>query len=95
MQDEKLSRYDCLYIEHFELLEQALKLLKSDISNTIMIGDRLDTDILGANQIGITSLLVLTGVTSRDMLQTSIIQPDIIMNGLPDITSSLESHKIK
>lgn len=34
----------------------------------LMVGDRLDTDILGANGAGIDSLLVLTGVTSRDQL---------------------------
>ena len=31
-------------------------------SNAIMIGDRLDTDILGANRAGIPSVLVLTGI---------------------------------
>ena len=30
----------------------------------IVVGDRLDTDILGANNVGIDSLLVLSGVTS-------------------------------
>ena len=30
----------------------------------IVIGDRLDTDILGANNVGIDSLLVFSGVTS-------------------------------
>ena len=35
----------------------------------IVIGDRLDTDILGANNVGIDSLLVLSGVTSiQDLL---------------------------
>ncbi|SEC11973.1 Haloacid Dehalogenase Superfamily Class (subfamily) IIA [Paramicrobacterium humi] len=33
-----------------------------DAQNPLMIGDRLDTDILGANRAGIDSVLVLTGV---------------------------------
>jgi glycerol 3-phosphatase-2 len=32
-------------------------------TNPLMVGDRLDTDIEGANNIGIDSLLVMTGVT--------------------------------
>jgi HAD superfamily hydrolase (TIGR01450 family) len=38
----------------------------------IAIGDRLDTDILGANNIGIDSLLVLSGVTSVTELLAAI-----------------------
>ena len=34
----------------------------------LVVGDRLDTDILGAHNAGMDSLLVLTGVTSRDDL---------------------------
>jgi HAD superfamily hydrolase (TIGR01450 family) len=34
----------------------------------LMVGDRLDTDILGANNAGIDSLLVFTGVTSPEQL---------------------------
>lgn len=33
-------------------------------SKPLMIGDRLDTDILGANNVGVASLAVLTGVSS-------------------------------
>ncbi len=31
-------------------------------SNPVFIGDRLDTDILGANRAGMTSIMVLTGI---------------------------------
>lgn len=34
----------------------------------LMVGDRLDTDILGANRAGLDSLLVLTGVTTADQV---------------------------
>lgn len=34
----------------------------------LVVGDRLDTDVLGANRAGLDSLLVLTGVTKRQDL---------------------------
>lgn len=39
-------------------------LARSDARRPLMIGDRLDTDIEGANTVGIDSLLVLSGVTT-------------------------------
>ena len=37
---------------------------RTNSKKPIVVGDRLDTDILGANKVGIDSLLVLSGVTS-------------------------------
>lgn len=48
-----------------------------------MIGDRLDTDILAAHRAGLTTALVLTGVTSRLDLGGSEIVPDYVFTDLP------------
>lgn len=48
------------------LLEDALQRCGS--RNALVVGDRLDTDIAGANQVGLESLLVLTGVSTADDL---------------------------
>ena len=71
------------------IYEQALQRLNCNVSDALMIGDRLDTDILGAQRADIATLLLLTGVTSIEMLKTSVIQPDLILPGLPDATSAM------
>ncbi|MDP6834837.1 MAG: HAD-IIA family hydrolase, partial [Candidatus Poseidoniia archaeon] len=50
------------------LYQQALERLGAIATETLVVGDRLDTDILGAHRAGMTSLLLLTGVTSREVL---------------------------
>jgi|GEM_PF-4671909 len=41
-----------------------------------MIEDNLEADIAGAENTGYTSALMLTGVTTRDMLMNSNVSPD-------------------
>ena len=43
-----------------------------------VIGDRLETDILGGRRAGLITILVLSGVTSRQELENSTIKPDLV-----------------
>jgi HAD superfamily hydrolase (TIGR01450 family) len=52
---------------HPPLLREAIARVGSD--RVLVIGDRLDTDIDGANRLGLDSLLVLTGVSTADELR--------------------------
>jgi len=58
-----------------------------DPSRTIMIGDRLDTDIMFGKNGGISTLLVMTGVTTEKILTNAPISsiPDYIVNSLGDL----------
>jgi 4-nitrophenyl phosphatase len=64
------------------LFEQALKRLSLKPEHALMLGDRLETDILGAQQAGIAGALLLTGVTAPDQLVDSQIKPDFIYQDL-------------
>ncbi len=67
---------------HAPMFEAALKILGTDPANTLMIGDRLNTDIQGAQGVGMQTVLLLSGVTKADDLATSDIQPDVAYEDL-------------
>lgn len=58
----------------------------SDPSNFLLIGDRLDVDILMAERVGMDSVLVLTGVESRESLESSEIRPTYVFESLCELT---------
>lgn len=57
------------------IMEQALKVLGVSKEDTLMIGDYYDTDILAGINTGVDTLLVHTGVTTKEMLSNYEKQP--------------------
>ncbi len=64
------------------MFDAAIEKLGAARQATAMLGDRLDTDIEGAQRAGLRSILVLTGITTREMLTPSNIQPDFVFENL-------------
>jgi HAD superfamily hydrolase (TIGR01450 family) len=61
------------------------KTLKIKPSKSLIIGDRLNTDILMAKEVGSNGMLVLTGDTKREMCQYSNVKPDFILDSVASI----------
>ena len=74
------------------MYQQALLRLQTDPAYTLAIGDRLDTDILGAIRAGLPSLLVLSGIATAADVAASAYQPTWVLPGLPDLTRHLENN---
>jgi 4-nitrophenyl phosphatase len=70
------------------LYEMALKRLNAVPDQTLVLGDRLETDILGAVRLNLKSALVLSGVTTRAELATSDYQPDEVFDDIADLTKN-------
>lgn len=64
------------------MFELALEIAETTIQETAMLGDRLDTDIDGAAEIGLTTILVLTGVSTRAEAERNKYVPDFIFDDL-------------
>ena len=63
----------------------ARKKLGVHSANCFMIGDRMDTDIVGGLESGMTTCLVLSGVTSRETMNRFPYQPDYVFENLGEI----------
>lgn len=66
----------------------ALKWLKTSPEQTLVIGDRVDTDILGGIKANCKTALVLSGVTSEEDLKSHPIQPDFIFINIEQLITS-------
>ena len=71
------------------LYQQALSTLGTTLEETVAIGDRLNTDILGAVNTGIRSILVLTGISTLKELKEVDYQPTWVMQDIEEITEVL------
>jgi NagD protein len=54
-------------------------------SETVMIGDTMETDILGGVQLGYRTILVLSGGTRREDVDRYAFQPDLIVDSVADL----------
>lgn len=67
------------------MMRAARKYLGLEARETVIIGDTMDTDILGGIQLGYTTILTLTGVSQKDNLIDYAFKPDVIVNSVSDI----------
>ncbi|HSM62700.1 MAG TPA: HAD hydrolase-like protein [Gillisia sp.] len=67
------------------MMRAARKYLGLEARETVIIGDTMDTDILGGVQLGYTTILTLSGVSSKDSLRDFAFKPDLIVNSVSEI----------
>jgi 4-nitrophenyl phosphatase len=77
------------------LYQQALALLGTNRTNTVAIGDRLNTDILGAVNAGMRSIMVLTGVSKEQDIAELDYEPTWVMSDIQQITQVLRNQTNK
>jgi NagD protein len=72
------------------MMRAARKELGLTTDQTIMIGDTMETDILGGVQLGFHTVLVLSGGTSREDLKKFAYRPDVVVEHLADFADRLD-----
>ncbi|KAB2334744.1 TIGR01457 family HAD-type hydrolase [Cytobacillus depressus] len=66
------------------IMEQALQVLGTKKEETLMVGDNYDTDILAGMNAGLDTLLVHTGVTTKELLTKYEKKPTYVVDSLKD-----------
>jgi HAD superfamily hydrolase (TIGR01450 family) len=64
------------------MFQLALQLANAKPSRAVMIGDQIETDIIGARRAGVHTILVLTGVENREGIARSKIKPDAVIENV-------------
>lgn len=92
---EKVSNKKAMTVGKPEpiIYQQALTLLGTTAEETVAIGDRLDTDILGAVNAGMRSLLVLSGSSTREDIDDVDYEPTWVLNDISEITEILKGRQ--
>jgi HAD superfamily hydrolase (TIGR01458 family) len=70
--------------------ETAMKKLNAEKDDTVMIGDFLEGDIIGAKNSGIQAIMVKTGSYNEDDVNKSEIKPDHVIDSIKDLPELLE-----
>lgn len=87
---ERASGVEAVYIgkPHSYMFELALESMRPDKNEVVMVGDKVTTDVLGAKNAGITSILVKTGEFVEEDLRLGI-EPDFICDSVKNIVNIL------
>jgi len=67
------------------MMRIALRKIGCSTEETLIIGDRMDTDIIAGIESEIDTCLVLSGITTREMINNYPYTPDFVLNGVCDI----------
>lgn len=67
------------------MMRVARKQLGLSTAETIMVGDTMETDILGGVQLGYRTILVMSGGTKAEDLDNFAFRPDLIVNSIADV----------
>ncbi len=62
------------------LFELGMQRMKTTPSETLVVGDRLDTDIQGGQDSGCKTAMVLTGISTREEAENWQPQPDLVID---------------
>ena len=76
------------------MMRTGLNILGCHSAEAVMVGDRMDTDVISGLESGMSTVLVLSGISTRDTLNEYAYRPSAVVYGVGDIVKlAKESQK--
>jgi NagD protein len=73
------------------MMRSALNAIDAHSETTAMIGDRMDTDIVSGLEAGLETVLVLTGVSTRESAERFPFRPSRILESVAELADEIET----
>ena len=67
------------------MMRTGLNILGCHSGEAVMVGDRMDTDVISGMECGMSTVLVLSGVSTQATIDTFAYRPTMVLNGVGDI----------
>jgi NagD protein len=75
------------------MMRTGLRILGCHSAESVMVGDRMDTDIISGMECGMSTILVLSGISTMDTLKQYAYRPSLVMDGVGDIPEQARAAK--
>lgn len=73
------------------MMRTGLNLLGCHSAEAVMIGDRMDTDVISGMESGMSTVLVLTGIETEESLKHYAYRPTAVLGGVGDIVKEAKA----
>jgi NagD protein len=67
------------------MMRTGLRILNCHSAEAVMVGDRMDTDVITGLESGMSTVLVLSGISTQETLKEYAYRPSVVLNGVGDI----------
>ncbi len=75
------------------MMRTGLRLLNCHSGDAVMVGDRMDTDIISGMESGMSTVLVLSGVSTMETLNTYAYRPGMVLKGVGEIAALAKTER--
>jgi NagD protein len=72
------------------MMRSALRSIGAHSASTLMIGDRMDTDVIAGLEAGLATILVLTGISTAATVEQYPFRPSLVVNSVADLIGRTE-----